>query len=186
MVRLCPPLKPHHHLSALGGDGLTLSPLPHPTLPLPSFTFRRGWFDFVCLPFNSLSPTFHLQRGDGLTLSALQPPSPLPFPPYRGDGLTLPAPQPPLTSTFQLSSHKPFVAPSYCIYPLSPSLFGRSQQPPKPSYLLYTSLLRPSADTFTCLWALTRQLRAAKSLCTNRLLDRCSIPKATWAHRATW
>lgn len=66
----------------------------------------------------------------------------------------------------------------------SPALWP---SPPRPVsfYLLYTSLLSPRADTFTCLWALTRQFRAARSLCTKRLLDRCSMPRATWVHSDT-
>lgn len=53
-------------------------------------------------------------------------------------------------------------------------------------YLLYTSLLRPRADTLTCLLALIRQLRVARSLWTKRWLERYSIPRATCRHTDTW
>lgn len=57
---------------------------------------------------------------------------------------------------------------------------------PCPTDLLYTSLLRLSAETLTCRWALTRQFLAAKSRCTNLPLERCSMPSATCVHRDTW
>lgn len=57
---------------------------------------------------------------------------------------------------------------------------------PCPTDLLYTSLLRLSAETLTCRWALTRQFLAARSRCTNLPLERCSMPSATCVHSDTW
>jgi hypothetical protein len=50
--------------------------------------------------------------------------------------------------------------------------------------LLYVSLDRADRDTLTVRLEAMRQLRAARSQCTKRWFDRCSIPCDTWL--ASW